>query len=84
MVCQTVAQKVGKRVSLAEGLLRRRLKRSDIMMAPNATMDEREDISQSEIMEEAVEERAWIDVVRWEKVEASEMQAIVPKMTLAA
>jgi hypothetical protein len=64
MVCQTVAQKVGKSVSLAEGLLRRRLKRSDITTALNATTDEREDISQSETMEEAVEERAWIDVVR--------------------
>lgn len=75
---------MGKRVSLAEGLLTRRLTRSDIMMALNATTDEREDISQREIMEEAVEERAWIDVVRWERVEASEMPASAPKMTLAA
>jgi len=64
MVCQTVAQKVGKRVSLVEGLLMRRLRRSDRMMAPNAKEDEREDINQSEKMEVAVEERAWIDGVR--------------------
>jgi hypothetical protein len=64
MVCQTVAQKVGKRVSLVEGLLMRRLRRSDRMMAPNATADETEDINQSEKMEVAVEERAWIDGVR--------------------
>ena len=75
---------MGKRVSLAEGLLRRRLKRSDITMAPNAKTDDSEDISQSETMEEAVEERAWIDVVRWERVAASEMPAIAPKMTLPA
>jgi len=64
MVCQTVAQKVGKRVSLVKGLLRRRLRRSDIMTALNAKVDEREDISHSEKMEEAVEESAWIDGMR--------------------
>jgi hypothetical protein len=84
MICQTVAQKVGKRVSLVEGLLRRRLRRSDMITALNATADETEDIIQSEKMEEAVDERAWIDVVRWERVEASEMPAIAPKMALAA
>ena len=55
---------MGRSVSLVEGLLMRRLIRSDITMAPNATADEIEDISQREKMEDAVEERAWIDGVR--------------------
>jgi hypothetical protein len=59
-----VAQKVGKRVSLVAGLLSRRLRRSDMMTAPNATTDEREEINHNEKREEVVEESAWMDGMR--------------------
>jgi hypothetical protein len=59
-----VAQKVGKRVSLVAGLLSRRLRRSDMMTARNATADEREEINHNEKREEAVEESAWMDGMR--------------------
>jgi sensor domain CHASE-containing protein len=59
-----VAQKVGKRVSLVEGLLSRRLRRSDTTTTPNATRDETEEIIHNERMEEANEDSAWIDGMR--------------------
>ena len=59
-----VAQNVGKRVSLVEGLLSRRLRTSETMTAKNATEDETEEIIHNERMEEAVEESAWIDGMR--------------------
>jgi hypothetical protein len=59
-----VAQKVGKSVSLVEGLLNRRLRRSETMTTKKATRVETEEIIHNEIMEEEVEESAWIDGMR--------------------
>jgi hypothetical protein len=50
----------------------------------NATTDAKEEIIHSEMTEEADDASAWIDATRWERVEASEMPKIAPKMVLGA
>jgi hypothetical protein len=84
MACQAVAQKAGKRAILAQGLLRRRLRWFDRIMIPKATADAKEEIIHSEMMEAVVDERAWIEGIKCEMVEASDMPEIAPKMVLGA
>jgi hypothetical protein len=62
--CQAVAQKAGNSVILAQGLSRRRLKRSDSMTMQNAVADAKEEISHREKREEVVDERAWMDAIK--------------------
>lgn len=60
MICQTVAQAAGKNVTLAQGMLRRGARRSDSMVK-NAIEDDKDEMSHSEAMEEAADERALIE-----------------------
>jgi hypothetical protein len=70
-ICQTVAQTAGKNVSLAQGMLKRGLRRSE-SRARNAIQDDRDEMSHRKAMEEAGDERALIEGMIWEMVEANE------------
>jgi len=74
----------GKRVILGKGVLRRRLRRSDPITTKNATAEENEEMIQSEKTEDAVDESAVSDGLRWARVEASDTPNMVTKRTLGA
>jgi hypothetical protein len=84
MACQVVAQRVGKRAILAQGLLRRRLRWFDSVTMTKATTDAKEEMIHNEMMDAAVDERAWIEGSMCEMVEKSETPQIAPKMVLGA
>jgi hypothetical protein len=77
MSCQLEAQMAGKNAILAQGMFKRRLKRSNSTML-NATVDDRDDNIHREMMEREVDERACIEGRMWERVDAIETPKSVP------
>ena len=60
MICQAVAHTAGKSVTFAQGTLRRELRRSENMVR-NATEDDKHEMSHRKAMEEAVDDRAFME-----------------------
>ena len=78
-----MAQTAGKNVTLAQGVLKRWLRRSESRVI-NAIEEDRDEMSHREAMEEAADERALIEGMIWEMVEANETAMTAQNIVLGA